>query len=109
MGFRLYGGMYLTVSPAYVFVLALPSASLLSFLRHCFGLMSWARGRIINLLSINYASRPCLRSRLTLGGSTFPRNPWSFGVFDSRKYVVTHAGILTTQLSTVLRRAASSC
>ena len=31
--------------------------------------------RIFNLLSIAYAVRPQLRSRLTLGGRTFPRNP----------------------------------
>ena len=31
--------------------------------------------RNINLLSITYAFRPRLRSRLTLGGRTFPRNP----------------------------------
>ena len=33
----------------------------------------------INPLSIDYACRPRLRSRLTLGGLTWPRNPWSFG------------------------------
>jgi hypothetical protein len=31
--------------------------------------------RIFYLLSIGYAFRPRLRSRLTLGGRTFPRNP----------------------------------
>ena len=31
--------------------------------------------RNINLLSIDYASRPRLRSRLTLGGRPFPRKP----------------------------------
>ena len=33
----------------------------------------------INPLSIDYACRPRLRSRLTLGGLACPRNPWSFG------------------------------
>ena len=33
------------------------------------------RGRNINLLSIDYAFRPRLRFRLTLGGLTFPRKP----------------------------------
>src|SRR6195952_2799725 len=33
----------------------------------------------INPLSIDYAWRPRLRSRLTLGGLAWPRNPWSFG------------------------------
>jgi hypothetical protein len=40
---------------------------------------------IFNLLSIAYASRPRLRVRLTLGGRTFPRKPWVFGVPDSRR------------------------
>ena len=34
-------------------------------------------------LSVDYASRPRLRSRLTLGGRSFPRNPWAFGGGDS--------------------------
>ena len=33
----------------------------------------------INQLCIDYASRPRLSSRLTLGGLAFPRNPWAFG------------------------------
>ena len=42
----------------------------------------WARDSgygNINPLSIDYACRPRLRSRLTLGGLAWPRNPWSFG------------------------------
>ena len=39
--------------------------------------------RNINLLSINYAFRPRLRIRLTLGGRTLPRKPWTFGEEDS--------------------------
>jgi len=37
------------------------------------------RNRTVHLLSLAYASRPPLRGRLTLGGLTFPRNPWAFG------------------------------
>ncbi len=33
----------------------------------------------IHPLSFAYACRPRLRARLTLGGLTFPRNPWAFG------------------------------
>ena len=40
---------------------------------------------IFNLPSITYAFRPRLRFRLTLGGRTFPRNPWVFGVADSHR------------------------
>ena len=54
----------------------------------------------INQLSIDYASRPRLRSRLTLGGRAFPRNPWTFGGGDSHSSFATHAGILTPAAST---------
>ena len=39
--------------------------------------------RNINLLSIDYAFRPRLRTRLTLGGFTLPRKPWVYGEQDS--------------------------
>jgi hypothetical protein len=38
---------------------------------------------IFNLLCIDYALRPHLSSRLTLGGRTWPRNPWVYGDRDS--------------------------
>ena len=38
---------------------------------------------ILNQLSIAYALRPRLRSRLTLGGRTFPRKPWVYGGQES--------------------------
>ena len=34
---------------------------------------------ILNLLGIDYSLRPRLSTRLTLGGRTFPRNPWDLG------------------------------
>jgi hypothetical protein len=34
-------------------------------------------------MSIDYAFQPRLRSRLTLGGRTFPRKPWIYGDRDS--------------------------
>ena len=37
------------------------------------------RLRNINLIPIDYGFRPRLRGRLTLGGLTLPRNPWTFG------------------------------
>src|SRR6478672_1294838 len=60
----------------------------------------------INPLSIGYACRPRLRSRLTLGGLTWPRNPWSFGGRVSHSSFATHACILTRMASTAgsLRR-----
>ena len=64
---------------------------------------SWALFRgygNINPLSIDYACRPRLRSRLTLGGLTWPRNPWSFGGGVSHSSFATHACILTRVAST---------
>src|SRR5690625_5271013 len=55
--------------------------------------------RNINLLSIAYAFRPQLRSRLTLSGRAFLRNPWAFGERDSHSFFVTHTGILTSTRS----------
>ena len=70
---------------------------------------AWARihgyGNI-NPLSIDYACRPRLRSRLTLGGLAWPRNPWSSGGGVSHSPLATHACILTRVASTAgsLRR-----
>ncbi len=64
---------------------------------------TWYRN--INLLTIDYALRPRLRSRLTLSRRTLLRNPWAIGGEDSHPPFVTHAGILTSQPSTArLRR-----
>ena len=53
----------------------------------------------INQLSIDYAFRPRLRSRLTQGGRTCPWKPWSYGVTDSHRHLATHTGILTSVCS----------
>ena len=64
---------------------------------------TWYRN--INLLSIAYALRPRLRSRLTLSRLALLRNPWAFGGGVSHSSFVTHASILTSQASTTgLRR-----
>src|ERR1700710_143248 len=60
--------------------------------------LTWYRN--INLLAIDYAFRPRLRSRLTLSRRTLLRNPWAIGGEDSHLSFVTHAGILTSQAST---------
>jgi hypothetical protein len=59
---------------------------------------TWYRN--INLLAIDYAFRPRLRSRLTLSRRTLLRNPWAIGGGDSHPSFVTHAGILTSRAST---------
>ena len=51
------------------------------------------RYRNINLSSIDYAFRPRLRVRLTLGGFTVPRKPWVCGEQDSHllsRYLFRH-------------------
>ena len=60
----------------------------------------------INPLSIDYASRPRLRPRLTQGGLAWPWNPWSSGGRVSHPAFATHACILTRVTSTAgsLRR-----
>ena len=68
---------------------------------------TWYRN--INLLSIAYACRPRLRSRLTLSRLALLRNPWAFGGQVSHLSFVTHASILTSQRSTAgLRRRFSA-
>ena len=49
---------------------------------HIHGFNVYGRCRNINLPSIHYAFRPRVRVRLTLGGFTFPRKPYAFGVQD---------------------------
>ena len=72
--------------------------------------MGWARTRWcwnINQLCIDYASRPRLSSRLTLGGLAFPRNPWAYGGGVSHPSLATHTRILTRDRSTTVHTAAS--
>ncbi len=54
----------------------------------------------INQLCIDYASRPRLSSRLTLGGLASPRNPWTYGGGGSHPSFATHANIRTRTRST---------
>jgi hypothetical protein len=123
-------------TPSYTFTPGQPSPGRATLLRHPFSLptassghppgsfspkgnqnrtglalpgSAWARSRgygNINPLSIDYACRPRLRSRLTLGGLACPRNPWSFGGGVSHPSFATHACILTRVASTAgsLRR-----
>ena len=63
--------------------------------------------RNINRLCIDYAFRPRLSSRLTLGGLAFPRNPWAYGGGVSHPSLATHANILARPRSTTGYPAAS--
>ena len=70
-----------------------------SILRPSITQIRWYRN--INLLSIDYAFRPRLRVRLTLGGRTFPRKPWAFGDQDSHlvfRYSCLHGHLYTVHL-----------
>jgi hypothetical protein len=84
----------------YTLVAGRPSPATPSLPRPPIGQMSATWYRNINLLSIDYAFRPRLRSRLTLSRRTLLRNPWAIGGGDSHPSFVTHAGILTSQAST---------
>ena len=64
--------------------------------------------RNFNLLSITYAFRPRLRSRLTLSGRAFLRKPWAFDGQDSHLPLATHANILTSMKSTTPSGIAST-
>ena len=65
----------LPMKPTYHLRPALPSAGSTILLRHPFDKTPLGRYRNINLFSFDYAFRPHLRTRLTLGGRTFPRKP----------------------------------
>ena len=56
--------------------------------------------RNLHLLSIGYAVRPRLRSRLTRGRSALPRKPRISGQEDSHLFLATHSGILSSHPST---------
>ena len=63
--------------------------------------------RNLNLLSIDYASQPRLRPRLTQGRSALPWKPWIFGRKDSHLTLATHSGILPSIISTAPSGTAS--
>ena len=55
----------------------------------------------------DYACRPRLRTRLTRGRRTWPRNPRSSSARDRTPRLVTHVCILTSPRSTTVSTAAS--
>ena len=63
---------------------------------------------ILNLLGIDYSLRPRLSTRLTLGGRTFPRNPWDLGELEFNqlyRYLClhSHSQALQSRLPLLLR------
>ncbi len=79
---RLLSGSFSSLSPAPLDHLFHPVALPICLCHH-FSRCDFKRYRILNLLSIGYAFRPCLRSRLTLRGRALLRNPWGFDGSDS--------------------------
>jgi hypothetical protein len=69
-------------------------------LRYSIDQMCNRRYRNVYLLCIDYASRPRLSSRLTLGGLALPRKPWTYGGDVFHITLVTHASIRTSGRST---------
>ena len=66
--------------------------------------LRWYRN--VDLLSIDYAFRPRLRGRLTLGGFTVPRKPWVCGEQDSHllyRYSFRHYHFLSVHVSSPSR------
>ena len=76
---------------------------------HCISINLLWRCRNICLLSIIYGFRPQLRTRLTLGGRTFPRKPKTFDGEVSHFTFATYTGILSCILSTTPFDMASAC
>ena len=70
----------------------------------------YSQCRNLDLLSIDYAFRPHLRSRLSLGGRPFPRNPCPYGGRDSHpsyRYSCRHPHFHALHLS--FRSGFSAC
>ena len=90
--------------PGFAKVTGTPLAPVFPSLAHAFhtcphsSVSLWYRN--LNLLSIGYASRPRLRSRLTQSRSALLWKPWIFGLEDSHLYLATHSGILSSMQST---------
>ena len=77
-----------------------------------------SRPRNINLVSIDYGSRPRLRDRLTLRGLAWRRNPWTFGDRVSHsvcRYLCQHSHFRYLQprsrvdLRRLTERSATAC
>ena len=101
---QINGSVDLPALPTYKLSPTIPAVGRQSFylLRHSIVQTNIRRYRNMNRLSITYAFRPRLRSRLTLGGLTFPRNPWAYGERVSHpfyRYSCQHTHFHTVQQS----------
>ena len=94
--FRLYSGFACCTPTSLAPVFPFPACALLT----CPHSSVYLRYRNLNLLSIDYASRPRLRPRLTQSRSALLWKPWIFGRKDSHLPLATHSGILSSIQST---------
>jgi hypothetical protein len=87
-------------------------------LGHPFNFVTTNRLRNINRISIDYAFRPHLRSRLTLRGLPLRRNPWTYGESVSHtlcRYLCQHSHFRYLQppfrvdLHRLTERSATTC
>ena len=83
---ELNGPADLPTRPSYVLRPAPPVAGWPTLLRHPIVQTNFEWYRNINLFPIDYAFRPRLRGRLTLGGLPLPRKPWAFGERSSHPF-----------------------
>ena len=81
-----YGPANLPARPPYVLQPAPPVAGRPTLLRHPIVQTSFEWYGNINPFPIDYAFRPRLRGRLTLGGLPLPRKPWAFGERSSHPF-----------------------
>ena len=82
----LNGPADLPTGPPYVLQPAPPVAGWPTLLRRPIVQTNFEWYRNINLFPIDYAFRPRLRGRLTLGGLPLPRKPWAFGERSSHPF-----------------------
>ena len=87
-------------SPNYALSRGRPEPRPAILLRHPIGITFLRWYRNVYLLCIDYALRPRLSSRLTLGGLALPRKPWTYGGNVFHVSLVTHASIRTSIQST---------
>ena len=102
--FSLHGGFSYHTDTSLAPVFAFPG-SLTSLCPYSSDYMQY---RNLNLLSIDYVFRPCLRPRLTQSRSALLWNPWVFGREDSHLTLATHSGILSSYFSTASSDTAST-
>ena len=108
------GSCRLSVLPGVLFPVNLrPSTTIQHVAVLAFSVTPWVKRKysgsgILNQIGIDYSLRPRLSTRLTLGGRTFPRNPWDLGELEFNqlyRYLClhSHSQALQSRLPLLLR------